>query len=135
MAGWGLARSVGHTRFEKGSWGTPWFDGGLLGEAQHVSPSPKERLWRGQRCGDLGRVPYLIGDGEGMGGGGAFGDDFGGRGLPADGARDRLLDRAIVEVLDLLVVAGFPMDEHADANEEIVGLVGGNHALGDSSGR
>src|SRR5271169_5569764 len=97
-------------------------------------PSPKERLWRGQRCGDLGRVPYLTGGGEGMGGGGAFGDDFGGRGLPADGARDRLLDRAIVEVLDLLVVAGFPMDEHADANEEIVGLVGGNHALGDAVG-
>ena len=100
-----------------------------------MGPSPKERLWRGQRCGVLGRVPYLTGGGEGMGGGGALGDDLGGRGLPADGARDQLLDRAIVEVLDLLVVAGFPMDEHADANEQIVGLVGRNHALDDSNGR
>ena len=61
-----------------------------------------ERLWRGQRFGVLGRVPHLTGGGEGMGGGGAFGDDLGGGGLPADGARDRLLDRAIVEVLIFL---------------------------------
>ena len=37
-----------------------------------MSPSPKERLLRGQRSGGLGRVPYLTGGGEGMGGGGAF---------------------------------------------------------------
>src|SRR5262245_36813066 len=42
--------------------------------------------------------------------------------LAIDSAGQRFLGGAIIEVLDLLVVVGFPMDEHADADEEIVGL-------------
>ena len=37
-------------------------------------------------------------------------------------AGDGFLRGLIVEVLDLLVVVGVPMDEDADADEEIVGL-------------
>ncbi len=57
-----------------------------------------------------------------------------GLGLALDGARERFLGGTIVEVLDLLVVLGFPMDEHADGDEEIVGLVGGDYAFGDGVG-
>src|SRR5258706_531747 len=55
-----------------------------------------------------------------------------GRGRPAaDGARDRFLGRPVVEVLDFLVVLGVPMDEHADADEDVVGLVLRDGAVGD----
>src|SRR5690242_10060901 len=60
--------------------------------------------------------------------------DLGGLRLAFDGASDGFLHGAIVEVLDLLVVLGFPMDEHADADEQIVSLVGGDHAFGDGIG-
>src|SRR6185503_11737102 len=50
--------------------------------------------------------------------------------LALDGARDGFLDCAIVEVLDLLVVLGFPMDEYTDGDKQIVGLVRGDHGLG-----
>src|SRR5262245_36550661 len=50
----------------------------------------------------------------------ALGDDFGRLRLAGDRARDRFLRGLIVEVLDLLVVRGIPMDEHADADEQVV---------------
>ena len=50
----------------------------------------------------------------------ALGDDMGGCRLAVYGARDCLFRGLIVEVLNLLVVLGVPMDEHADANEQIV---------------
>ena len=40
----------------------------------------------------------------------------------------------IVEVLNLLIVLGVPMDEHADANEQIVGFAHRNHARRDTVG-
>ena len=49
----------------------------------------------------------------------ALRDDIGGGRLAVDGARDRLFRGLIVVVLDLLIVLGVPMDEHADANEEL----------------
>ena len=45
---------------------------------------------------------------------------FGNLGLSGHRARDRFLRGAIIEVLDLLVVGRFPMDEHADAAEQII---------------
>src|SRR5215210_7942152 len=56
--------------------------------------------------------------------------DLGRFGLALDGAANSLLGSAIVEVLDFLVVLGFPVDEHAHGHVEIVGLIGGNYALG-----
>ena len=53
----------------------------------------------------------------------ALGDDLGHFRFAVDGSRDRFLGGAIIVVLDLLVVGGFPMDEYADANEEVVGFV------------
>ena len=55
-------------------------------------------------------------------------------GSPANGARDGFLRGVVVVVLDLLVVVGLPVDEHADADEEIVGLVDRDDALGDGVG-
>src|SRR5579871_3550549 len=43
--------------------------------------------------------------------------------LAADSALDGLARRLIVELLDLLVVLGLPVNEDADADEQIVGLV------------
>ena len=60
--------------------------------------------------------------------------DFGRLRLALDGAGEGFLGGAIVEVLDLLVVLGFPVNEHADGDKEIVGLVGGDHAFGDGIG-
>src|SRR5262245_17287632 len=57
--------------------------------------------------------------------------DFGGLRLALDGAGDGFLGGAVVEVLDLLVVLGFPVNEHAYGDIKIVGLVGGDHAFGD----
>src|ERR1051325_2572668 len=54
--------------------------------------------------------------------------------LAFDGAGEGFLGGAIVEVLDLLVVLGFPMDEHANGDEEIVGLVGRDYAFGNGVG-
>src|SRR5262245_62976207 len=65
----------------------------------------------------------------------ALGDDLGGLRLAVDGACDRFLGGAIIVFLDFLVVGGFPMDEHADADEEIVGLVLGYDTFGDAIGR
>src|SRR4029077_4518793 len=64
--------------------------------------------------------------------------DLGGSWLTLHGASDGFLGGAIVEVLDLLVVLGFPVNEHADGDVEIVRLVGGNppfcHGVGDGLG-
>src|SRR4029079_17726572 len=60
--------------------------------------------------------------------------DLGGLRLAFDGAGEGFLGGAIVEVLDLLVVLGFPMDEHANGDEEIVGLVRRDDAFGDGVG-
>src|SRR5262249_6992637 len=57
--------------------------------------------------------------------------DGGRLGLALHGASDGFLIGAIVEVLDLLVVLGFPVDEHADRNEQIIGLVRRDDAFGD----
>ena len=56
--------------------------------------------------------------------------DFGGLRLTFDGAGDCFLRGAIVEILDLLIVLGFPVDEYADGDEEIVGFVRGDYAFG-----
>src|SRR5579863_7246169 len=62
----------------------------------------------------------------------ALGDDFGRLRLAVDGAGDRFLGGAIVEVVDLLVVVRFPVDEHADADEEIVGFLHRDHTFRDA---
>src|SRR6266404_4660826 len=54
---------------------------------------------------------------------------FGSAWLSLDGAGDRLLGGAIVEILDFFVVVCFPMDENADADEDIVRLGLRNHSL------
>ena len=61
-------------------------------------------------------------------------DDLGGLRLALDGARDGFLGRLIVVLLDLLVVVGFPMDEHADRDEQVIGLGERDHAFGDRIG-
>ena len=48
--------------------------------------------------------------------------------LAAERARDRFLRRLIVVVVDLLVVGRFPVDEHADEDAQVVGLVFGDDA-------
>ena len=63
-----------------------------------------------------------------------LGDDIGGCRLAADRARDRLFRGLIVEVLNLLIVLGVPMDEHTDANEQIVGFANRDHASRDTIG-
>ena len=50
-------------------------------------------------------------------------DDLGSRRLAIHGTCDRFLHGAIIVVLNLLVVGRIPMNEHADADEEVVGLV------------
>ena len=55
--------------------------------------------------------------------------DLGGLGLALDGASKSFLRGAIIEILDLLVVLGFPVDEDADGDVEIVSLVGRDHAF------
>lgn len=64
----------------------------------------------------------------------ALGNDFGRLRLAGDGAGDRLFRGLIVEVVDLLVVFGFPMDEDADADEEIIGFFDRDDAFGDAVG-
>ena len=53
----------------------------------------------------------------------ALGDDLLWRWIAYNSALDCLLGGLIVEFLNFLVVVGIPMDEHTDANEEVVGLV------------
>src|SRR4030095_12886211 len=50
----------------------------------------------------------------------ALGDDLGGLRFTTDRARDRLLGGAIVVILDFLVVLGLPVNEYADADEQVV---------------
>src|SRR5262249_18438891 len=59
-----------------------------------------------------------------------------GRGLwlTLHGASDSFFCGAIVEVLNLLVVFGFPVDEHADGDEEIIGLIRRDDAFSDGIG-
>ena len=54
--------------------------------------------------------------------------------LAGDGALDSLLGRLIVELLDLLVVFRLPVDEDADADEQVVGLLDRDRAVGDAVG-
>src|ERR1700730_6650694 len=54
--------------------------------------------------------------------------------LAGDRALDRELRRFVIEVLDLLVVARFPMDEDADADEEVVGFGDRDGAVLDAIG-
>src|SRR5580658_11367606 len=49
--------------------------------------------------------------------------------LACDSALQRELRRLVVIVLDLGVVARFPVDEHADADEDVVGFIGRNGAV------
>ncbi len=72
---------------------------------------------------------------ERMLGGIALGDDFLRRRMTGDGALDRFLGRLVIVFLNLLVVGGFPMDEHADADEQVVGLPGRDRAVGDANRR
>src|SRR3954452_18365531 len=52
--------------------------------------------------------------------------------LAGDGALDRELGGLVVVVLDLAVVRRFPVDEDADADEQILALALGDRALGDA---
>ena len=54
------------------------------------------------------------------------GQHFSRGGRAGDGALDRFLDGAVVVVLDLLVVLGEPVNEYADADEQVVGFGGRN---------
>jgi len=49
--------------------------------------------------------------------------------LVGDGARDRLLGGLVVVVEDLLVVCGFPVDEHAADDAEVVDVPFADDAL------
>src|ERR1041385_7592644 len=64
----------------------------------------------------------------------ALGGHLCGIGRAGYGALDRLFHGAVIEVLDLLVVVCFPMDEHADTKEEIVRLLDRNDAFRDAVG-
>jgi hypothetical protein len=63
-----------------------------------------------------------------------LGDHLGSRGRAGDGALDRFARGAVVVILDLLVVGGQPVDEHAHANEQVVGLRGRDRAVFDTVG-
>lgn len=58
-----------------------------------------------------------------------LGSGFGGRGLAFDGALDSFLGGLVVVFLNLGVIIGFPMDEHADADEDVVCFIGRNDAF------
>src|SRR5262249_5325749 len=62
----------------------------------------------------------------------ALGDDFGSLRTAVDGAFDRLLGGLVIVFLDLLVVGRIPVDEHADAAEQIVGFVDRDRAVSDA---
>ena len=55
-------------------------------------------------------------------------------GLAGNGALDGLFGGFIVVVMDLAVVFGFPMDEDANADEQVIGFGGGNGAIGNTVG-
>src|SRR3546814_10529130 len=52
----------------------------------------------------------------------------------SDLALDGFLGGLVVVVLDLLVVLGLPVDEHADGNEHVVGFLHRDGALGQTVG-
>ena len=64
----------------------------------------------------------------------ALGHDLGGFRLAVDCAGDGFLRCAIIEVLNFFVVGSLPMDEDADTDVEIVGLILGNNPLGHAVG-
>src|SRR4030095_1410567 len=78
-------------------------------------------------------LSFLTGS-EGVVSGILFRRDLRGLRLAFHGPGEGFLGGAIVEVLDLLIILGFPMDEHANGDEEIVGLVGRNYAFGNGVG-
>src|SRR6516165_7722593 len=64
----------------------------------------------------------------------ALGHDLSSLRLAVDRAGDRFLRCTIIEVLNFLVVSCFPVDENADTDEEIVGLILGNDSLSHAVG-
>src|SRR5262245_48768061 len=54
--------------------------------------------------------------------------------LAGNGALDGFLRRLVIEGVDLVVVRGFPVDEHANGDEDIVRLVRGDRAVRDAIG-
>ena len=64
----------------------------------------------------------------------ALGDHLSDLRLAVHGAGDGFLCCAIIEVLNLLIVGRLPVDENADTDEEIVGLILGNDFLGHAVG-
>ena len=64
----------------------------------------------------------------------ALRDDLGGTRLALYRARNRFLHGAIIVVLNFLVVGRIPVNEDADADEEVVGLVLRDDALGHAVG-
>src|SRR5208283_4858952 len=78
------------------------------------------------------RLASISVGGEGMLGGVALGHDLGRLRLALDGAGNGFLRGGVVIVLNLLVVLRIPMDEHADADEHVVGFRKRDHALGDA---
>src|SRR6266542_260936 len=69
---------------------------------------------------------------EGVLGGVALAHHVVGRRQPLDGALERLFGRAVVVVVDLLVVARLPVDENPDHQRQVVGLPAGDGAVGDT---
>ena len=59
-----------------------------------------------------------------------LGDHLGRSRIVGHGPLDRLLGGLVVVLLDLGVVLGQPVDEDATDDHQVVGLVGGNRALG-----
>ena len=64
----------------------------------------------------------------------ALGNNIGRGRLAAHRARDQFLRGLIVEVLNLLIVLGVPMNEHANADEEIVSFAYRDNARRDTVG-
>ena len=63
-----------------------------------------------------------------------FCDNLGSLWFATDGSCDRFLHRAIVVVLNLLVVGRLPVNEDANAYEDVVGLILRNDALRNAVG-
>ncbi len=105
---WSLLECFGHPPSETTSWRAPTPCAARTREEPRTAPP--------------GIFALALVGGEGMLGVVALGDDFGGLRLALDGAGDGLLRGGVVVVLDLGVVRSVPVNEHADADEQIVGF-------------
>src|SRR5689334_4584042 len=95
-------------------WAAAWCPAG-------ATDGPNENALPGHRQGVAGSRCLLRG--ERMRGAALLRHHLGCRRGAGHGTGDRLLGGLVVVVLDLLVVFGQPVDEDADADEQVVGLV------------